>query len=182
MAVGTTLDPGTNGDRIATTEVITSANSSKFQRVRLALGTATVDSGDVVLGDVSAAKLMPAAAARMPRLVQSVGGVLSRPTHVAVNVSASSSLLAAAGAGTKILVLSFGLTIAAAVTLTFRTDGAAGTIVGTYVLGANAVGIINRDVEESGVILCNDNADLYLELSGAVNVTGRLAYVLITGL
>ncbi len=181
MAVGTTLDPGTNGDRIATTDVIAAANSSKFQRVRMALGTSTTDGGDVVMGDVGVGKFLPVAQARMPRLVSSASGTLSRPVLKYLDISASAQLAPQPGAGTRILVLSFGLTIASAVTLTFLSGGAGGTPLGKYLLGASAVGIINRDEDESGLFLGADDADLYLTLGAAVNVTGRLAYVLISG-
>ena len=92
--------------------------------------------------------------------------------------SGDNTLVAAAGAGKKIRVLSYAIVAAGAVTVRFESGASGTALTGQMSLAAN--GGIACGYNEGGWFETLANQLLNLELGGAVSVDGHLSYIIVT--
>lgn len=91
--------------------------------------------------------------------------------------SGDNTIVAAPGAGLRIRVLSYFYKVTSAVNVRFES-GAGGTAL-TGIVPYGAEGGVAKDSDSDGLFECAVNTLLNMELSGAVQVSGHLNYVII---
>lgn len=105
-------------------------------------------------------------------------GVLSEVQFAKIDQAATATLVAAAGAGVKVRVVSLFLINTAAQTLTFKSAAAGTPLTGAMALPAN--GPLILPFNPQGWFETAANALLELAQSGATQVSGTIQYVTVS--
>lgn len=111
----------------------------------------------------------------MARITLSQRRLTVQRASVSVSTSGANTLVAAPGAGLRIVLLRSTLVAAGSVSVTFKSNTTA--LSGAMPLPANGNGLSDCD-PIIGLFECAENEPLVLTLSAAVAVTGYLSYAL----
>lgn len=167
MADNVTLNTGSGGDSIAADDIA----GTKYQRVKLIHGVDGTNSGDAAWSNP-----MPVAAADRTDKISEGTATLLTPKFKVINLAASAELIAlVASKKLRVVSLSICAGTAATNTFTFRSGGAAGSVVGIITVpasGAYASGYCALGIFET---VAGEN--LYLALTSAVQTNGMLTYI-----
>lgn len=156
------------------TEVIDNAISGSEMQVDV---VAALPAGDNNIGNVDIASAIPAGSNNIGDVdVASVATGQGKTLQFAVvseNTAADNAIVAAAGAGLKIKVVSYVLVASAAVSVTWKSATTA--LTGAMALAANG-GISAVGQPSAHLFQTADNEALNLTNSGAVQVSGHITY------
>lgn len=167
MADGVPVSPGT-GISIAADEVTgltpTLTGPSQVQYVKIADGTPD-----------STNKLIVDSSGRITVELPTGGGQTLRFGVISDGASGDATLVAAAGAGLKIKVVSYVIMAAGTVSVKFLNGPGGGNLTGAFPLVANT-GIAVAGSTNSHLFETSANTALVINLSAAVSVTGHYSY------
>ena len=112
--------------------------------------------------------------------VRSVGQLtgieLKEPVPISIATSGDNSIIAAPGAGKRIVIVHLTLNNPIGTTNTVTFKSGANVLSGGVLLGATGGGLVEQTANQFPVLFCRANEAFIINLSAATSITGYLIY------